>query len=47
MLFLQISPPGPPPPPPPGLPIDDKLICLVLIAIIYGVLVLRKKITTS
>lgn len=38
---------GPPPPqggtPPPGLPIDDGLILLFALALIYGVYVILKK----
>ena len=46
ILFVLISfvcsaqvnePPPPMPPPPPGLPIDNGLIALVVIALLYGV----------
>jgi hypothetical protein len=35
-LFAAPNPPSPVPPPPPGLPIDGKLIVLVLIAVLIG-----------
>lgn len=42
MLFISsggINPPPPmPPPPPPGLPIDQGLLVLVVIAVLMGVL---------
>lgn len=36
------TPPPPGPPPPPGLPIDDGIIPLFVIALIYGVYKLNK-----
>lgn len=41
MLFISsggINPPPPMPPPPPGLPIDQGLLVLVVIAVLMGVL---------
>ncbi len=43
MIFIQITPPPTPPPPPPGLPIDSGIIVLVILAAIYGALIIRKK----
>lgn len=46
VLFVSISfvsaaqglePPPPMPPPPPGLPIDDYIYVILIIALIYGV----------
>ncbi|PQJ68542.1 hypothetical protein [Polaribacter butkevichii] len=44
MIALQLG--GPPtigPPSPPGLPIDSGVIILLIIAIIYGILLIRAK----
>tara|TARA_R110000868_G_scaffold294481_1_gene555039 strand:- start:592 stop:831 length:240 start_codon:yes stop_codon:yes gene_type:complete len=37
------SPTGKGPPPPPGLPIDDSLYILVVVALIYGCYIVTKK----
>lgn len=37
MSFAQDTPPPPMPPPPPGLPIDEPVIILVVVAICYGI----------
>jgi hypothetical protein len=42
MIFLQVPPPMGPPPPP-GLPIDSGVILLLIIAVIYGILLIRAK----
>ena len=37
-----VGPPPPTPPPPPGLPIDNGVLLLVFVAMIYGFYTLRK-----
>ncbi|MDC0006515.1 hypothetical protein OAE03_00750 [Winogradskyella sp.] len=34
--MAQAPPPPPPPPPPPGLPIDNGILILALVGLIYG-----------
>ena len=41
------TPPPPMPPPPPGLPIDGGIIALFVVALIYGVYKINKKIKPS
>ena len=36
MALIQIVPPPAPPPPPPGLPIDNGILILFIVAILYG-----------
>ena len=36
MALIQIVPPPAPPPPPPGLTIDNEILILFIIAILYG-----------
>ena len=43
MMYVQFPPPPVPPPPPPGLPIDDGLWILVLIAVVYAVRIMKAK----
>ena len=43
--FAVPSPPAPGdkrPPPPPGLPIDDHILFLLIIAILFGIYIIRK-----
>ena len=48
MALLQIVPPPAPPPPPPGLPVDNNITILFMLAIIYASYILmKKKIKTS
>jgi len=44
MVFLQV-PPQMGPPPPPGLPIDSGVIILLVIALVYGVLLIKVKLS--
>ncbi|WP_296311383.1 hypothetical protein [Winogradskyella sp. UBA3174] len=40
MSFLsmaQAPPPPPPPPPPPGMPIDNGILILIGVGLIYGI----------
>jgi hypothetical protein len=36
MALIQIVPPPAPPPPPPGLPIDNGILILFIVALLYG-----------
>lgn len=36
------GPPPPTPPPPPGLPVDDGILILLLVALLYGFYTVRK-----
>lgn len=49
LLTGDINPPPPmgPPPPPPGLPIDQGLLALVIVAVLLGVLFKIKIIKTA
>lgn len=38
----QSVPPPAPPPPPPGLPIEDGIIALMTVGVLYGVILLMK-----
>ena len=38
VCYGQAAPPPPVPPPPPGLPIDDFLPVLLIIALLYGII---------
>lgn len=40
-MCIQFVPPPVPPPPPPGLPIDDGVWILVLIAVLYGIKMMK------
>lgn len=43
--FAAPSPPAPgakKPPPPPGLPIDDNIVFLLIMAILFGIYIIRK-----
>ena len=42
MALIQIVPPPAPPPPPPGLSIDNGILILFIIAIIYGSCIINK-----
>jgi len=42
-MCVQFPPPPVPPPPPPGLPIDDGLWMLVLIAVVYAAIMINIK----
>lgn len=41
-LLAQATPPPPVPPPPPGLPIDDYIPVMIIVAMLIGVYFLRK-----
>ncbi len=43
MIALQSGPPTLGPPSPPGLPVDSGIIVLLIIAVIYGILLVRVK----
>lgn len=43
IMALQAVPPPMTPPSPPGLPIDSGLIILFVLAVIYGLIVIRRK----
>lgn len=42
-MFSANTPPPPPTPDPPGLPINQNLIILLLVAVVYGYFTLAKK----
>lgn len=42
LLYLQVAPPSIPPPPPPGLELDSSFI-LIILGLIYGIIILKKK----
>ena len=44
MALIQIVPPPAGPPPPPGLPIDKGIIILILVALLYGIICIKKKV---
>ncbi len=41
-VYAQQNPPPPPDPGPPGLPINDNILILLLVGLIYGVYILKR-----
>ncbi|WP_310560257.1 hypothetical protein [Flavobacterium sp.] len=48
-IFIAFAKPGPPapnfkrPPPPPGLPIDENILFLLVIALLFGIYIIYKQ----
>lgn len=41
-LWAQATPPPPVPPPPPGLPIDEYIPFMIIVALVFGAFYFRK-----